>query len=205
MKSVRKFVLEVLKITDKIDVLINNAGIMMIEETITEDGNEKQMQVNHIGHFLLTKLLMPVLEKSAPVRIINVSSLAHTWSEYLKRYSTYFSKVIESASLTFYFNHLTKKLLSQKMSQNIVSVFTQPHNKFRLSDYAQEICIAKIIFGMYRIHFYDFYIFSAKTFDIDDLNLTKSGYGRVKAYANSKLANVLFTKELHRRFKGNMR
>ena len=100
MKSVRKFVLEVLKITDKIDVLINNAGIMMIEETITEDGNEKQMQVNHIGHFLLTKLLMPVLEKSAPVRIINVSSLAHTWSEYLKRY-TYFSKVIESASLTF--------------------------------------------------------------------------------------------------------
>ena len=86
MKSVRKFVLEVLKITDKIDVLINNAGIMMIEETITEDGNEKQMQVNHIGHFLLTKLLMPVLEKSAPVRIVNVSSLAHTWSEYLKRY-----------------------------------------------------------------------------------------------------------------------
>ena len=86
LKSVRKFVLEVLKITDKIDVLINNAGIMMIEETITEDGNEKQMQVNHIGHFLLTKLLMPVLEKSAPVRIVNVSSLAHTWSEYLKRY-----------------------------------------------------------------------------------------------------------------------
>ena len=63
LSSVRKFSQEVLNIAgdDKIDILINNAGIMCIEETITVDGNEKQMQVNHIGHFLLTQLLMPNL------------------------------------------------------------------------------------------------------------------------------------------------
>ena len=83
MASVRKFSKEVLKIVgDKIDILINNAGIMMIEETITVDGNEKQMQVNHIGHFLLTQLLMPnLIGGLTPARIINVSSLAHTWSK----------------------------------------------------------------------------------------------------------------------------
>ena len=82
MSSVRKFSQEVLNIAgDKIDILINNAGIMCIEETITVDGNEKQMQVNHIGHFLLTQLLMPKLIGSAPARIVNVSSLAHTWSK----------------------------------------------------------------------------------------------------------------------------
>ena len=77
--SVRKFAQEVLKITDKVHILINNAGIMMIEKTITEDGNEKQMQVNHFGHFLLTQLLMPTLKESTPSRILNVSSLAHSW------------------------------------------------------------------------------------------------------------------------------
>ena len=83
--SVRKFAQEVLKITDKVHILINNAGIMMIEKTITEDGNEKQMQVNHFGHFLLTQLLMPTLKESTPSRILNVSSLAHSWCKLIWR------------------------------------------------------------------------------------------------------------------------
>ena len=46
--------------------------------------------------------------------------------------------------------------------------------------------------------------FAASTFDPDDLNMTKEGYGQIKSYAKSKLANILFTKALHLRFKGKL-
>jgi len=120
-ESVQKFAKEVLSISgNAIHILINNAGIMFIPEELTKDGNEKTIQVNHLGHFLLTKLLMPKLLEAKPARIINVSSLAHTW---------------------------------------------------------------------------------AKSLDVSDLNLKNEGYGQIKSYAKSKLANILFTKELDRRYK----
>ena len=49
---------------------------------------------------------------------------------------------------------------------------------------------------------FETFLLTASTFDPDDLNLTNEGYGQIKAYAKSKLANILFTKELNRRFKG---
>ena len=89
-ESVRDFANEVLKATgEKIDVLVNNAGIMWIPEETTVDGHEKQMQVNYFGHFLLTKLLMPKLETAGPGRIVNVSSLAHTWSKLMIRFFSF--------------------------------------------------------------------------------------------------------------------
>lgn len=58
-------------------VLLNNAGIMALpNHTLTENGQEKQMQVNHFGHFLLTGLLLPALQASAPSRVVAVSSRA---------------------------------------------------------------------------------------------------------------------------------
>jgi retinol dehydrogenase 12 len=45
--------------------------------TLTEDGYELQFQVNHLGHFLFTYLLLPVLRKCAPSRIVNISGQAH--------------------------------------------------------------------------------------------------------------------------------
>jgi NAD(P)-dependent dehydrogenase (short-subunit alcohol dehydrogenase family) len=63
----------------KIDVLLNNAGIMALpERELTVDGFEKQMQSNHLGHFALTAVLAPKLSEKA--RIINVSSTAHTFA-----------------------------------------------------------------------------------------------------------------------------
>ncbi|GAB6031590.1 hypothetical protein CHUAL_009355 [Chamberlinius hualienensis] len=121
-KSIRKFAEEILNDTDipRIDILINNAGIMYCPRWTTEDGFEMQFGVNHLGHFLLTNLLLDRIRESAPARIVNVSSMAHLWG---------------------------------------------------------------------KIHF-------------DDLNWEKK-YDSKYAYCQSKLANILFTKELTRRLDGS--
>uniref|UniRef100_A0A8C6L595 Si:dkey-23o4.6 n=1 Tax=Nothobranchius furzeri TaxID=105023 RepID=A0A8C6L595_NOTFU len=75
--SVTQFAKDFQDSEDRLDVLINNAGVMMCPRKITEDGFETQMAVNHLGHFLLTNLLLPMLRSSAPSRVINVSSIAH--------------------------------------------------------------------------------------------------------------------------------
>ncbi len=62
---------------DKIDVLVNNAGIYQNRLELTEDQIEKTIAVNYHSHFILTLLLIPLLEKSADPRIINFSSMVH--------------------------------------------------------------------------------------------------------------------------------
>lgn len=62
---------------DKIDLLINNAGVMACPQGATSDGFEMQFGTNHVGHFLLTNLLMPALEKADGARIVNLSSRGH--------------------------------------------------------------------------------------------------------------------------------
>ena len=76
-ESVRKFADNILKSEPRLDVLINNAAVMACPYQKTEDGFEMHFGVNHLGHFLLTMLLLDLLKRSEPSRIINLSSMAH--------------------------------------------------------------------------------------------------------------------------------
>jgi retinol dehydrogenase 12 len=104
---------------ERIDVLINNAGLVLGGRRVTEDGFEHVFAVNHLAPFLLTNLLLPKLTGSAPARVVMVTSDAHT----------------------------------------------------------------------------------AAKLDLDDPNL-EHGWNSWRSYANSKLANILFTRDLARRLDG---
>lgn len=84
--SIKTAAEEILRLTDQIDILTNNAGVMDPELHHTSEGIELQFGTNHIGHFLLTNLLLPRLATAAThstpgtTRIINVSSQGHRLS-----------------------------------------------------------------------------------------------------------------------------
>ncbi len=59
---------------DRLDLLVCNAGLLSPDHQMTEDGFELQFQVNHLGHFLLQRELLPLLEASADPRVVNVTS-----------------------------------------------------------------------------------------------------------------------------------
>jgi NAD(P)-dependent dehydrogenase (short-subunit alcohol dehydrogenase family) len=78
LDDVREFAKTVQRDYDRLDLLINNAGIAGARRALSADGNEMHFQVNYLSHFLLTDLLLPLLKKSAPARIVNVASGAQT-------------------------------------------------------------------------------------------------------------------------------
>ena len=77
LESVKACATRLLASEKQLHVLMNNAGVMAVPRSYTVDGFEMHLGVNHLGHFLLTKLLLPLIQRSQPARIINVSSLAH--------------------------------------------------------------------------------------------------------------------------------
>ncbi len=77
LTSVRSFAQAFNARHDRLDGLVNNAGIMGPPQGKTEDGFETQFGVNYLGHFLLTELLLDILKASAPSRIVSVSSVVH--------------------------------------------------------------------------------------------------------------------------------
>jgi NAD(P)-dependent dehydrogenase (short-subunit alcohol dehydrogenase family) len=76
-ESVRACAEGILEAHDRIDVLINNAGVMVCPFSTNADGFENQLVSNHLGHFLLSLLLAPALIRAAPSRLIELSSGAH--------------------------------------------------------------------------------------------------------------------------------
>lgn len=85
-KSIRQAAAEVSRLTDKLDILINNAGICVVTRQKTPEGIEQQFGTNHIGPFLFTNLLLPLLRKAGKTnppgatRIISLTSAGHRLS-----------------------------------------------------------------------------------------------------------------------------
>jgi NAD(P)-dependent dehydrogenase (short-subunit alcohol dehydrogenase family) len=80
LASVRAGAADLLERCPRIDVLLNNAGLILSERTLSADGYEATFAINHLGPFLLTELLLDRLRSSAPSRIVNVSSTAHNFA-----------------------------------------------------------------------------------------------------------------------------
>jgi len=76
-QEIRRVAAEFLATDRPLHVLVNNAGVVNLQRTLTADGLETTFAVNHLGYFLLTNLLLERLRRSAPARIVNVASDAH--------------------------------------------------------------------------------------------------------------------------------
>ncbi len=122
--SIETFASAYLRDHDRLHVLINNAGAVLGRRELTADGFEATFGVNHLGHFLLTQLLLDRIIESAPARIINLSSSAHavarsgmTWDDLQRerRYSE-FQVYAESKLANIYF---TRALASRLEGTNV--------------------------------------------------------------------------------------
>ncbi len=78
LSSVRRGATELLELAPRLDVLVNNAGLVLTQRAETVDGFEATFATNHLGPFLLTNLLLERMRASAPSRIVNVASTAHS-------------------------------------------------------------------------------------------------------------------------------
>ena len=81
LASIKSFAADILKDYNQLDVLLNNAGIMMSPYGLTKDGFESQIGTNHLGHFALTGHLIKILISTPNSRIVNVSSNAHKFGK----------------------------------------------------------------------------------------------------------------------------
>ena len=77
LASIERFTRALIRTRPRLDVLINNAGIMAVPYSQTEDGFESQMGTNHLGHFALTARLLELLLATTGARVVTVSSVAH--------------------------------------------------------------------------------------------------------------------------------
>ena len=75
LEATRDLADEVLRREDRLEVLVNNAGVAATERRESADGVELDFAVNHLAHFVLTGRLLPLLERSAPARVVNVASI----------------------------------------------------------------------------------------------------------------------------------
>nr|KAF6486991.1 retinol dehydrogenase 12 [Rousettus aegyptiacus] len=116
-KSIRAFAEGFLAEEKQLHILINNAGVFMCPYSKTADGFETHLGVNHLGHFLLTHLLLERLKESAPARVVNVSSVVHHVGKISfhdlqseKNYSPFFAYSRSKLANVLFTHELAKRL-----------------------------------------------------------------------------------------------
>ena len=130
LKSIKEFADEFKKRYQKLNILINNAGIMAIpDRRLTKDGFELQFGTNHLGHFYLTTLLIDALKKATSSRVINLSSMASdvgkmNWDDLMFEKGYNLSSAYSQSKLA---NILfTKELQRRYTNDGIISVAVHP-------------------------------------------------------------------------------
>ncbi|XP_021034863.1 retinol dehydrogenase 11 isoform X1 [Mus caroli] len=116
-KSIRAFAKDFLAEEKHLHLLINNAGVMMCPYSKTADGFEMHIGVNHLGHFLLTHLLLEKLKESAPSRIVNLSSLGHHLGRI--HFHNLQGEKFYSASLAYCHSKLANILFTKELARRL--------------------------------------------------------------------------------------
>ncbi|MBN2693276.1 SDR family NAD(P)-dependent oxidoreductase [bacterium] len=133
LSSVREFVKTFREKYQKLNYLINNAGVMWPEYSKTVDGFENQMGSNYLGHFLLTSLLLDLMPDSSDSRVVTLSSLAHKWGKgvinfddihWEKKYSKTDAYAQSKLACLMFANELNNRL--QEVGKKILSVSAHP-------------------------------------------------------------------------------
>lgn len=125
MQSVRQLADEFKRKYQKLQVLVNNAGVVLSKRRVTPEGLEQTFATNHLGHFLLTSLLLDLIKASAPARIINISSEAHRGSiihfddlQGEKKYSSFRAYGQSKLANVLFTYELTRKLEGTRVTVN---------------------------------------------------------------------------------------
>lgn len=151
LKSVREFGESYNSKFDRLDLLINNAGLMIPPLMRTEDGFESQFGVNHLGHFFLTNVLMPSLQKTENARIVSLSSIAHksgriqfddpNWEKSYSKMDAYNQSKV--ACLIFAYE-LQRRL--NDANSSVISVAAHPG----VSDTELSRYVSKVVYTLFR-------------------------------------------------------
>ena len=128
LEQVRNMAAEIITHQDRLDVLVNNAGVYMKQRKMSADNFEMTFAVNHLAPFLLTNLLLDLLKASAPSRIITVSSRAHESGEFdlnnlqgEKRYHGHNAYAISKTANILFTLELAERLGSSGVTANCLN------------------------------------------------------------------------------------
>jgi NAD(P)-dependent dehydrogenase (short-subunit alcohol dehydrogenase family) len=137
-RSIKQFAAEFAQQHERLDVLVNNAGVVLRGHSMTEDGVESTFAINHLGYFLVTNLLLDLLKRSAPSRIVNVASAAHRYGKLDVKswptgrdFSTFGAYANSKLANVLFTNELAKRLTGTGVTANCLHPGGVGTNLFR--------------------------------------------------------------------------